>query len=188
MEILCCSVRVIAGCGRCACRESDKWRPRRLPVSVPLVLSTGALRRCHIASLFLLVVVTTGGGLGYVLVRDRVGVDDRQRRIVARDIELVAEVLHRRVERRLAREAQAPVLPRAVVRDTDSDLDPALVVEVLKDDHGVGLEPAVLFGGEPLVEQLLQLIELGERRIPGDLHLEVLEHVGAATDVGAGQG
>ena len=82
---------------------------------------------------------------------------------------------------------QAPVLPVAVVRDADRELEVPLVVDVLQRDGRGRLEPPVFFRLQPVVQALLELVELLHWRAPGDLHRQVLGRLVAPPGVRAGE-
>lgn len=61
-----------------------------------------------------------------------------------------------------------------VVSDTNGNLQMPLVADLLQRDGRRRLEPPVLLRREPLVEALLELVELLEGCTPCDLHHQVL--------------
>lgn len=59
--------------------------------------------------------------------------------------------------------------------DTHGDLKMPLERNVLQHDRRARLEPPVLVLLQPLVDALLELVQLLDGRTPGELHRQVLE-------------
>ena len=62
----------------------------------------------------------------------------------------------------------------------------SLEMDGLEHDRCIGLEPSVLFSPKPIINVFLQGIELFQWGPPGDLHRQILVHLTATADIGAG--
>lgn len=117
---------------------------------------------------------------------------ERYGRIVRNDAELAAVIVDRSVEGCLARVVQTPIpvaegelgydgaesmgwhlLPVAVVRDADGDLEELLVMYVLEGDGRAGLVPTVRLRLQPFVQAPLQLVKLFERCPPQNIQCHI---------------
>jgi hypothetical protein len=80
---------------------------------------------------------------------------------------------------------------KPVMRDTDRELKVPLVLNLLKGDASVWLVPPILLRREPFVQRLGELIELGQRCGPSNLHGQVLSGfattAAVGTDITAGE-
>lgn len=128
--------------------------------------------------------------------------DDRLGRLTTCNFELATEELNCRMERRpekgeisytmiwvrvaghsLPGQAQTPVLPRAVVPDTDRQVKSTLKFDFREADTRSWIEPPFLVGVNPFIKAFLQCVEFPLGRPPVHVHFQTFAHLARPTGV-----